>query len=565
MRAVWAEPLGGAVEGWVNLVCLDEEVQQTMQWFLSPDGLLFESIEDQIPPFVRPFAEPGLAEKIEALGDDQTITLWLDFIIDEPVLPSLDFYGALPGAGISSSAATTSDAPVVNTYYIDGVEVSEEEFLWWQQAYISAQRLQSEERDQLVRAQAVTSLSILVDSNSWHDWLNVDAIAEGQLERPGWVFASTLILDIDGMRARQLLQTGESLAHISEYVEASTDGDQSDITSHSATSETTNTMLLLDGNRITWPEDGWYQVQSILDYSSICEGGSSCSVPPGDYIVINHTTGVRNSISVLGNVLEGSNPTLQITVSGNRITWPDDGWYQVQTQENYSSVCEGGRFCEVSPGAYIVINHSTGVRSEITVQGQTNLPAPSAVGISVTDGILSWPDDGWYQVQTRDGYIPVCEGGRSCLLPVGEYVVINHTTQVRTPVTIDSSSLFSAPRPGTPLDEVPIVQGLQISWLNGGWYQVQFQSTLQSVCEGGSGCTVEPGIYIVINHSTGRRWENIVVPSATAVSATPTNVFDDDDGDGTINFQDVDFTGGLDANFDGIDDRFQPLTDPNGS
>ena len=67
MRAVFAEPLPGELEGWINLVCLEESLQETIQWFLSPDGQLFESIEDQIPAFVRPFAEPYLSDRIGAM------------------------------------------------------------------------------------------------------------------------------------------------------------------------------------------------------------------------------------------------------------------------------------------------------------------------------------------------------------------------------------------------------------------------------------------------------------------------------------------------------------------
>lgn len=60
------------------------------------------------------------------------------------------------------------------------------------------------------------------------------------------------------------------------------------------------------------------------------------------------------------------------TVSGSTISWPDDGWYQVQDQTDYSSVCEGGSSCEVSAGTYVVINHTTGDRFQIEVTGDTN-------------------------------------------------------------------------------------------------------------------------------------------------------------------------------------------------
>ncbi len=41
------------------------------------------------------------------------------------------------------------------------------------------------------------------------------------------------------------------------------------------------------------------------------------------------------------------------TIDGNTIRWPDDGWYQVQNQVTYESVCEGGRDCTVPDGVYI--------------------------------------------------------------------------------------------------------------------------------------------------------------------------------------------------------------------
>ena len=57
-----------------------------------------------------------------------------------------------------------------------------------------------------------------------------------------------------------------------------------------------------------------------------------------------------------------STPLLaESVVTGNLIDWPDDGWYQVQRADNFSTVCEGGSFCEVTAGTYIVINHTTGL------------------------------------------------------------------------------------------------------------------------------------------------------------------------------------------------------------
>ena len=77
-----------------------------------------------------------------------------------------------------------------------------------------------------------------------------------------------------------------------------------------------------------------------------------------------------------------------VSVDGNVISWPDDGWYQVQNASDYSTVCEGGNSCEVSAGTYTVINHSNGERFEnISVSGAspetpTLTPTPNNVVIA---------------------------------------------------------------------------------------------------------------------------------------------------------------------------------------
>lgn len=182
----------------------------------------------------------------------------------------------------------------------------------------------------------------------------------------------------------------------------------------------------VDGNTISWPDDGWYQVQVVEDDGifEVCQGGLSCEVTQGEYIVINHSTGERfKDIFV-----SGGSTTERITVSGNVISWPDDGWYQVQDEATYSEVCGGTQSCIVAPGAYVVINHSTGERFEgieVTDGGTGESP------ITVTGNVISWPDDGWYQVQSADGLNSICNGELSCSVESGTYIVINHTTNTR--------------------------------------------------------------------------------------------------------------------------------------
>ncbi|MBX2886197.1 MAG: hypothetical protein KTR32_39945 [Granulosicoccus sp.] len=126
----------------------------------------------------------------------------------------------------------------------------------------------------------------------------------------------------------------------------------------------------LDGQTIVLPDDGWYQVQRASDYESLCEGELRCPVEPGFYIVINHTSGERfEMFEVPADNHSADSP---IRIVGNQISWPDDGWYQVQDASTYESLCEGGLSCTVPDGTYIVINHTDGTRyDEITVSTNT--------------------------------------------------------------------------------------------------------------------------------------------------------------------------------------------------
>lgn len=272
----------------------------------------------------------------------------------------------------------------------------------------------------------------------------------------------------------------------------------------------------VSGTTISWPDDGWYEVQSADGSESVCSGGSSCDVSPGTYLVINHSTGQRfNDIMVSGpsNPAPPTSPAPDgVAVNGGTISWPDDGWYQVQSADGATNVCSGGTSCDVSPGTYLVINHSTGQRfSDVVVDGSSNPttptnPPPSSDGVGVTGNTISWPEDGWYQVQTADGATNVCSGGRSCDVSPGSYLVINHSTGERfSGIEVGGSSGPTEPTtPPTAVDSVTVT-GTTIRWPDDGWYQIQNATDYQTVCEGGTSCDVSAGTFIVINHSNGNR------------------------------------------------------------
>ncbi len=93
-----------------------------------------------------------------------------------------------------------------------------------------------------------------------------------------------------------------------------------------------------------------------------------------------------------------------------------------------------------------MINHTTGERfTDVTVPSSDTVINPDLNGVSVDKYTLSWPDDGWYQVQRwyryYDTYETVCSGGRSCFVEFGgTYIVINHHTGTRTIIEIDQGS-----------------------------------------------------------------------------------------------------------------------------
>lgn len=139
--------------------------------------------------------------------------------------------------------------------------------------------------------------------------------------------------------------------------------------------------------------------------------------------------------AVSTSLLDAGRPS----VSGNSISWSDDGWYEVQTSDGSETLCSGGTSCEVESGRYIVINHTTGQRFNPVEVGGTSADssaqeiaiAPTNTTPVVNGNTISWPDNGWYEVQISDGSETLCSGVRSCDVSSGTFIVINHTTGER--------------------------------------------------------------------------------------------------------------------------------------
>ncbi len=297
----------------------------------------------------------------------------------------------------------------------------------------------------------------------------------------------------------------------------------------------------VDGLTISWPDDGWYQVQTASGTDTLCNGTRSCVVPSGEYIVINHSTGQRwDSIVVPASAIEAPATSIDdnspnatapdtsltdFTLQERTFTFPDNGWYEVQSAIDYSTLCAGDLSCTVtSVDVVSVINHTTSERwNSIQLPVQSATDTASDNGLNVVGNTISWPDDGWYQV-LNDQWQSICDGGTSCTVTDGTYSVINHTTGLRwdnlvitTEDTapdsgIDSSEPADPALTDTTLAATVTVMNQVISWPDNGWYQVQSASTFESLCEGGTSCSVPPGFYHVINLSTGERWNSLEVP-----------------------------------------------------
>ena len=81
--------------------------------------------------------------------------------------------------------------------------------------------------------------------------------------------------------------------------------------------------------------------------------------------------------------------------------------------------------------------------------------------------------------------------------------------------------------PGAPSTSGVKVSGDTISWPPGGWVEVQYASSYNTISEGGLSAAVGPGTYNVINHTTGERFEGVVVgfdsgPPQTAIARSRT-------------------------------------------
>ncbi len=145
----------------------------------------------------------------------------------------------------------------------------------------------------------------------------------------------------------------------------------------------------------------------------------------------------------------------------------------------------------------------------LSLLGAASVAGAASQAPVVADGVIMLGGDGYWQVQTIDPYVSVCEGSglEACAVDDGVYNVINHTTGERFEnVMVPALSGWS-------------LAGNRISWSGSDYWQVQTIDPYVSVCEGNdlTGCTVDAGTYNIINLTTGERFENVTVGGGDSV------------------------------------------------
>lgn len=224
-RAVWAEQLQGHLLGWVYLVCLNENLQETSYWYVTPD-MVVQAAENTVlpePNDTRQFVTSELSNEIALMLPGEFIDLLLRFKIVEPDLTPEQF-GAPAGVVGGASGSGGSDVPSETTYTLNGEEVTKAEYDAWDALYSQAVNDMNIERDRLVEQQTHLALYALVDANQWHEWLDIDAINADRSEQAVWLNSRMLIIKLDDEQARSLLQTGpEFLTNVEKYGVPTTD------------------------------------------------------------------------------------------------------------------------------------------------------------------------------------------------------------------------------------------------------------------------------------------------------------------------------------------------------
>ena len=281
-------------------------------------------------------------------------------------------------------------------------------------------------------------------------------------------------------------------------------------------------------NRVTvsWPVGLWVRIKYENSGDIACEGVGGCGLPAIDMLLSRFYYDGGTTWRIRDGVL--TDRSASPTVDGNNIDFQAYDWYQVTDNNTGNLVCEGVRSCNVSDGLYQVTRFSDNAQWSIAVGDTSQVvvdEANFADTLTINDRQITWLDNGWYQVQDAQTFEVICGGLEVCDVPsAGQYIVINHSLDLRTVVTVGQGS--TEPSKTSPVTNItgPVVLDNEISWPNDGWYQVENNLTGEIVCQGGSSCTVDEGVYKVIRFSDeGGSLTRVVVGAPEALVVTREN------------------------------------------
>ena len=139
----------------------------------------------------------------------------------------------------------------------------------------------------------------------------------------------------------------------------------------------------------------------------------------------------------------------------------------------------------------------------------------------------------WWQILLARDWSSLCEtdnaaattvpaqfnadGSAVCHVGPGRYSVIDHGgghrwDNVIVPFSVDTTSTTVEIQSGSFGNTLLFntITGV-LSWDQTGWYQVQTFPGLENVCQSFDHCDIQAGTYNIINHTSGERWEHIVI------------------------------------------------------
>lgn len=156
--------------------------------------------------------------------------------------------------------------------------------------------------------------------------------------------------------------------------------------------------------------------------------------------------------AVFGAVLFTSVTFATPAVDGNVISWPSDGWYQVQRPDtmewNLCNSSADGNSCEVADGDYVVVNHNTSERFELSVGGATPANA-SYRQTSEMNQFGTGDSRPGAAVLTRTAGRMVLEISTQDLVPNSTYsvwwIIFNDPENCLQPDLCDTPDVFSSP------------------------------------------------------------------------------------------------------------------------